>query len=169
MLEGPAGPRVSIIIQLRNSAPGHADASDGSQYNLMDAVTEKFAPVFKQDERLMWQLEPSAWKILCSEKTKSYAEWRFYADLNRSAYRSEDLARMPSLIPGGSTDEFLHLAFGAATRALPVELAGGEYTWKQDPDEPSKEGRRVVWLLSRPEGIQGALGSARRYLGGGPA
>lgn len=163
---GPVGPRVCIEIKLRGKAPGQADATDGSQYKLMDAITAVFGPVFAAAEDLQWQLTSSAWNVQCSDHSRSYADWKFNANLGAKARM--DTGRN-SYIPGGDTSVFLRLAFGRATRALPLELAGLEYTWKLDPNQPSQEGQRVVWLLTKPAGLQGFLAGARRsVLGGGP-
>ena len=161
---GPAGPRVCIEVTLRGQAPGQADATDGSQHELMDAITAKLGPVFAADASHNWQLANSSWNVQCSDHSRSYASWKFFADLVKQRW---DMVKA-SHIPGGDTSAFLRLAFGRATRALPLELAGLEYTWMQDPNQPSQEGQRVVWLLTKPSGVQGALGAARRYLGGGP-
>jgi hypothetical protein len=165
LTRGPVGPRVCISIQLRNQARGHADATDGSQMKLMDALTKKFVPIFSADTNTKWQLQSKAWKILCSDKTQSFAEWKFVTDVGMRSAKAEGRS---SWIPGGATGEFLKLAFEATVGALPVELAGREYTWKQDPNQPSQEGARVVGLLAPAEGLESVLGGGRRLLKGRP-
>jgi hypothetical protein len=151
---------VCVGVTLSNQAPGYANARDGSQRALTDALSEKFAAAFEKP----WELRDSGWKTVCSDPTRSFGEWRFCAT-ERALNAAMEGVDQASRIPGGTTEAFLRLAFGVATRALPVELAGVEYTWKRDSSVPNQEGQRVSWLLTKPEGVQGVLGAARQMLG----
>lgn len=154
------GESVCVNIALRNRAPGHANARDGSQRTLMDALAQKFGAAFQNP----WTLKYGGWKTVCSSPKDSFGEWEYCAT-ERALNEAMASVGQPSRIPGGTTDAFLRLAFEAPVGAFPVELAGVEYTWKLDPSVPNQEGQRVSWLLAKPEGVQGFLGAARQVLG----
>merc|ERR1739848_789016 len=132
------------------------DAGDGSQHALMDALSKKFRVAFTKP----WKLKYNGWKTVCTSPTDSFGEWQYCAT-ELALDEATEGADQPSRIPGGTTEAFLRLAFGVATRAFPIELAGVEYTWKPDPSVPSQEGQRVTWLLTKPEGFQGLTGAVR--------
>lgn len=163
--------KVCVIIKLYNETPGHANARDGSQYELADAITAAFGPVFAKDaDRLNWEYDTEnarrPWRKVCDMKTMSFGRWKFDALLPVGASKKQ--RSLNSWIPGGSTREFLGLAFDMSMRYLPIELAGKEYTWKEKNDGGNQEGTRVTWMLTEPEGGQRYLGGARRLLSGEP-
>lgn len=69
-----------------------------------------------------------------------------------------------SLIPGGSTLEFLKRAFGGWGIVKVVELDGKDYQFGQPDGVPTNEGSWVVWQLSQPVG---ATDTVRRWVFGG--
>ena len=161
---GPVGPRVTIDIKLMNKDKGYADATDGSQYELMKALTAKFAPVFAGDKDFKW-VGTNDWNTVCKFPDQSFAHWKYYTDLldTESVERAQD--GRPSLIPGQTTLEFLKQAFNVPVGLVRVvELAGKDYQFSQPKDAPASEGSWVVWELGRPEGV---TDFARRAFFGG--
>lgn len=174
-LYSPTGaPRVCIEIKLMNNTdrgPGTGDrganADDGSQIRLMDAITERFGPKFTTDRDFEWVPESGGeWHVLCSDHKQSYGYWKWYTDLDDGNIQlaKDRTARNSSLIPGGSTFEFLKLAFDGWGLINVVELAGKHYQFSQPKGLPNQEGVWVVWQLGQPSG---ATEVARRgFLGG---
>tara|TARA_B110000902_G_scaffold99209_1_gene117319 strand:- start:22 stop:663 length:642 start_codon:yes stop_codon:yes gene_type:complete len=163
------GPRVCIVITLNNRADGAANSTTNYQWSLAMSLTEKFGRAFARDERLEWTYDKEGsnhpWRHVCDQPTESYARWKFDARLPADQ-RKEQLG-FNSWIPGRSTRDFLGLAFDMGLRLMPVTLAGREFTWMEKSGEGNQEGERVVWILTKPEGLQHLMGAGRRFLSGG--
>lgn len=166
---GPIGPRRYISILLKNTGRGGANAIDGSQHALLQALTDKFVPVFRNDSDFKWVVHTDgSWNTNCTDKTHSFGHWRFYTDLMRDAAKATASDGRVSLIPGGTTFNYLKKAFDAPMGLVRVvELAGLDYQWLQNEGMTANEGAFVVWTLAQPSGKTDFV--RRHFLGGGGA
>lgn len=163
-MTGPVGPRICIEIRLGNRARGYADASDGSQYKLLDALTDKFDAVFQAELELRWQQGERGWRVLCSDHTMSFGQWKYYADLGNRTLPSDRM----SWIPGLTSGEFLKRAFADRAPGGPITLAEQDYGWSQG-NGPQQQGSRTTWKLGEPKFLQSLVGNlVRRFMGNNP-
>jgi hypothetical protein len=97
------------------------------QVPMLAALNERFNPVFENDG---WTASMYSGELFttCRDHRMSTLQWKVWKSIADQKMPAGGIPTV-SMMPGGSVGGFLYMALGA----LPVDLAGVNFSWRQNP------------------------------------